>query len=168
MAVTVIATAKSATANSYVTLAETDTYFEGRLNATGWSGAATDDIKNRAIVMSTGRLEQEDYSSSVTDINQALKWPRNGITDEDGRIIDQDTVPKRIKEACQELALELLNDGVALKDTGLEGFENVKIGSLDVTPRLSRIAGTLPANVRRLLKLWRIGASELTVHVTRA
>lgn len=167
MAVTVIATPKSATANSYVTSAETDTYFEGRLNATGWSGD-TDDNKNRAIVMATGRLEQEDYAASVTDIDQALKWPRSGITDEDGRIIDQDTVPKRIKEACQELALELLDGGVTLIDTGLEGFVNVKVGSLDVTPRVSRIAGTLPANVRRLLDLWRIGSSGLTVHVTRA
>ncbi len=57
MAVTVIATAKSSSANSYVTLAETDTYFEGRLDVTSWTGAATDDIKNRAIVMATGRLE---------------------------------------------------------------------------------------------------------------
>lgn len=167
MAVTVIATPKGATSNSYVTLAESDTYFEGRLNATNWSDA-TDDNKNRAIVMATGRLEQEDYFAFVTDINQALKWPRGGLTDEDGRLIDDDTVPKRIKEASQELALELLGGGVKLIDTGLEGFVNVKVGPLDVTPRVSRIAGTLPANVRRLIELWHIGASNLTVHITRA
>jgi len=167
MAVTVIATAKSATANSYVTLAESDTYFEGRLDVTEWT-SVTDDEKNRAIVMATGRLEQEDYWGSVTDIDQALKWPRNGLTDEDGRLIDDDTIPSRIKNACQELALELLGGGVALIDTGLEGFINVKVGSLDVTPRVSRIAGTLPANVRRLLSIWHTAASDLTVHITRA
>jgi len=168
MAVTVVATAKSATANSYVTLAETDTYFEGRLNATGWSGAATDDIKNRAIVMSTARLEQEEYFGSPTDIDQALKWPRFSIVDSDGRLFDQDVIPAPVKNACQELALELLNGGVVLADTGLEGFVNVKVGSLDVTPRVSRRAGTLPQQVKRLLELWRTGSSELTIHVARA
>lgn len=60
-----------------------------------------------------------------------------------------------VKDALFELTLALINSELELKDTGLEGFKNVKVGPLDVTPRSSRRAGTLPQQVIRLLRgLW--------------
>ena len=59
-------------------------------------------------------------------------------------------MPKPIQEATYELALAILKDNTLLADTGLEGFENVSLSGLDVTPRF-REAGKLPANVLRLL-----------------
>ena len=47
MAATINATLKSATANSYVTLAEADSYFETVPDSTQWEDK-TDDAKNRA------------------------------------------------------------------------------------------------------------------------
>jgi hypothetical protein len=128
MAVTVVATAKATNANSYVSVADADTYFEGRLNASGWESSATADEKNRAVVMATNRLEQEEYHGTPTSSTQRLLWPRSGLSDDDGRSYDQDTIPRPVEEATYELALALLNGETELKDTGLEGFNRAKVG----------------------------------------
>lgn len=165
MAVTIEATAKSATANSFVTLAEATTHFEARLNVTDWTGAADDDIRNRALVTAALRLDQEEYKGLKSDADQALKWPRDGLYDEDGNSVDSDTVPQRIKDAQCELALFMLAEDL-LADSGLEAFENVKVGPLDVTPRHMRVAGELPANVRREVRWW-LTTSRSTVRLVR-
>ena len=64
---------------------------------------------------------------------------------------DSDEIPRQISEATYELALAIVKDNTLLADTGLEGFQNVKLGALDVTPRF-REGGTIPANVDRLLR----------------
>ena len=64
--------------------------------------------------------------------------------------------------------MALLKSEVTLGDSGLEGFENVQVGSLDVTPRASRQAGVLPEQVKRLLRgLWE-DTGSLTRPVYRA
>ena len=162
--VEIVATAKSETANSYVTLEAADVYFAARLNVTDWTGAETDD-KNRALVTATLRLDQEEYKGLKSDADQALKWPRDNIYDEDGNSVDSDAVPQRIKDAQCELALFMLAEDL-LADSGLEAFENVKVGPLDVTPRHMRVAGELPANVRREIRWW-LTTSRSTVRLVR-
>jgi hypothetical protein len=172
MAVSIDATAKGANANSYVTLAEAETYMEGRLDNATWDGESNDN-KNRALVMGTNvmgtnRLEQEEYEGVPTTSTQRLKWPRMGLLDDDGYSYDEDTVIRPIKEALYELALALINGELDLKDTGLEGFENVAVGPLNVTPRASRRAGHLPQQVIRLLRdLW-IPHGGISVPVVRS
>jgi hypothetical protein len=146
MAVTVVATAKATNANSYVRA----------------------DEKNRAVVMATNRLEQEEYHGTPTSSTQRLLWPRSGLSDDDGRSYDQDTIPRPVEEATYELALALLNGETELKDTGLEGFNRAKVGSLEVEPRHGREAGALPRQVLRLLDGLRIGSSGITVALARS
>ena len=166
MAVTVTATAKGTTSNSYVTLAEADAYFEGRLDVSEWDAATTDN-QNRALVMATNRLEQEDYFGTPTDSDQRLKWPRSGVWDSDGRVWDQDEVPRPVKEATYELALALTVGDLELKDTGLEGFRNVAVGALNVTPAPGFEGGRLPKQVLRLLEGLRVGYAGLNLRVDR-
>ena len=52
MAATITATLSSATANSYVTLAEANTYFETVPDSSTWTNK-TDDQKNRALIAAT-------------------------------------------------------------------------------------------------------------------
>jgi hypothetical protein len=77
--------------------------------------------------------------------------PRYGIYDADGNGYDNDEIPGNVEKATCELALALLKDTSMLADTGLEGFEQTKVGSLSVTPRASRKAGALPQHVKRFL-----------------
>jgi hypothetical protein len=143
------ATIGGASSNSYVTRAEATTYFGDRLDVDEWDDA-TNAQKDAALVMATLRLEQEDYVGSRADEDQNLKWPRMSVYI-DNVYQDSADIPRPIKEATYELALAILKDNTLLADTGLEGFESVKLGEMDVVPRF-RAGGTLPAEVTRLLR----------------
>ena len=131
--------------NTYGTEAEANAYFLQRVNAEDWDTAIDPEA---ALVSAARRLDQESFQGVRTDSTQAMAWPRTGATDEDGYAIASDAYPAALKRAQFELALALLSDDM-LAETGLEGFESVKVGPLDVTPRHGHKAGRLPANVRR-------------------
>jgi hypothetical protein len=148
MAATIITTVAGATSNSYVTLAEAETYFAERLNVSNWDDAASDDIKNRALISAARRLDQEGWAGLKYDADQALAWPRTGTYDRDGVLYASDAIPEPVTTAQLNLALAMLG-GDLLADSGLEGFINLKVGPIDVTPRLGAAAGGLPADVAR-------------------
>ena len=168
MAVTIVATAKATNANAYDTLANAETYIESRLGYATWDLAATtDDIKNRALRMATDLLESEEWMGTVTTSTQRLRWPRAGTVDADGWTYDADVVPRPIKEAMFEYALALVDGTFEVAPTGLEKFENVKVGSLDVTPRSSYKASKMPDHVRAIIAHLLASVSDIaarTVH----
>jgi len=177
MAVTVTTTVGGAGSNSYASVADGTTYFEGHPNEVTWTGAASDDARGRALIMATARIDQEDFvgqskrplaGSETTSATQALKWPRIGAVNAEGWTIDDDIVPEPVKKATMELALEILSGGVSLTDSGLEGFESIELGPLAVTPRHVRIAGALPAHVRRFLRPVLETPSALSFRIQRA
>ena len=151
---TIVETVGSATANSYVTDAEADTYFDERLNATAWTSETDADVKARALIMATRRLDQERYMGEKTTTGQALEWPRVWAFDKDGEEYDSAVIPTPVKHATFEMALRLLNDGNAdsLADTGMEEFKRAKVGEMEVERFAGFAAGQLPSNVRRIIQ----------------
>ena len=141
-------TVGGASANSYVSRTEANAYFADRLNDEVWE-AASNTTKDDALIMATLRLDEEDYVGTRASETQNLKWPRYGVYI-DGVYQASDDIPRQVKEATYEMALALMKDITYFEDTGLEGFENIKLGELDVTPRV-RSSGILPASVERLL-----------------
>jgi hypothetical protein len=153
MAVVIVATVGSASANSYLTLADAQTIIDGLVedaDVTAWASATTDQ-KNRALYTATQRLDRERYLGARATDTQALQWPRTGVRKPDTYIntyavgfpfrISTDyftdtEIPDQIKRAQVVLAVYLNNnpDGIGL--SGLEDYKNVKIGSIDVTPNL--------------------------------
>ena len=95
MAATIIATLKSATANSYVTLAEADTYFETAPESSTWDNK-TDDQKNRSLIAACRWIDSLVYEGDRCDDGQALKWPRDNYT-VDGVDLECGTIPNGIK-----------------------------------------------------------------------
>lgn len=168
MALTLDATAKGASANSYVTRAEADAYFDGRVNAAEWTASTvTAATKEQALVAATDRLEQEQYLGYKTTTTQRLKWPRTNVYDDDGTAYAEGVSPRPMKEACYEQALALLKDAKLLDATGLAAFDAVAVGPLNVQIRQPEASGKLPAQVQRLLRgLW-IGGSGI-VRLVRA
>jgi hypothetical protein len=149
------ATVGGAAANSYATQAAASLYFGDRLDATTWTGATTGD-KDSSLIMATLRLDTEDYKGAPMFFTQRLKWPRAWVYDHDGRLLTSSSIPQVIQQATFEYALALLKDPTLLGDSGLEGFINVKLGPLDVTPRVIA-AAALPAFIKRLIAPVRIG-----------
>lgn len=144
----IIATPGGATSNSYVTEAEADSYFAGRLNSDAWDDANADE-KEAALLMATRRIEVERFLGVRMDSDQALSWPRFGVTYDDW-LIPADEVPKQVKDAQCELALAMLQDDV-VADTGLEGFREVKVGPIEVTVNESFRSSRLNTVARQFL-----------------
>ena len=132
MAATITATLKSATANSYVTLAEADTYFETTPESSTWDNK-TDDQKNRALIAATRWIDSLIFEGDRCDENQALKWPRNNYH-VDRVELTCSAIPNNIKYAQYELARALANDTDAITGTtGKDGnFEEVRLGDIQV------------------------------------
>ena len=151
MAVTIDATAGGANANSYITLAEADTFVEAMISSSDVSKWTTgnDDTRNRALTAAAERLDRERFLGARATDTQARQWPRTGVSKPDTYVntyatgfpfrISEDyftdtEIPDQVKRAQIELAVYLKNnvDGISLG--GLEDFKSVKIGSLQVTP----------------------------------
>ena len=132
MAATINATIKSETANSYVTLAEANSYFETSPSSTQWDNK-TDDKKNRALIAATRWIDTLVFYGDRCDESQALKFPRTNYQ-VDGVELACSTIPNNIKYAQYELARALANDTDAITGTtGKDGnFSEVKLGDLQV------------------------------------
>ena len=132
MAATIDATIKGANANSYVTLAEANTYFETVPNSTHWDNK-TDDKKNRALIAATRWIDSFVYYGDRCDDGQALKFPRNNYQ-VDGVELACSKIPQNIKYAQYELARALANDTDAITGTtGKDGnIAEAKLGDLQV------------------------------------
>jgi len=140
-----------ATANSYITQAEADTYLDDRLNSAGWTAASSDD-QIRALLQATKLLDAlYDWNGYKTNAGQALQWPRYDVDDPDsgdsvfpriafrrGDWLDENTIHPFLKDAQAELALSLLGSAGTgadrLKDPDGEGISRFKLdGVLEVT-----------------------------------
>jgi hypothetical protein len=131
---TVVATAKSASANSYCTLAEADQYQDDRpAVSTTWANSSENN-KIRALLWSCKLMESlfwwNGYASTTT---QALGWPRMGLLERIDVSLDSDTVPDEVKNAQAEYARQLLVSNLAQdSDTESESIKSIKAGSIAV------------------------------------
>ena len=132
MAATVNATLKSETANSYVTLAEANTYFETAPEESTWDDKS-DDQKNRALISACRWIDTLNFLGDRCDNDQALKWPRNNYHVDNVELVCT-AIPKEIKYAQYELARALANDtDVITGNKGTDGtYEEVKLGDIEV------------------------------------
>ena len=151
MAVTIVATAGSASANSYLTLADANTIIEGLIaddDVAAWDGSPNDN-KNRALFTATIRIDRERFLGARATDTQALQWPRTGVRKPDTYIntyavgfpfrittdyFTDTEIPDQVKKAQAILAVYLNNNRDGLGLSGLEDFKNVQVGSVNVTP----------------------------------
>jgi hypothetical protein len=175
MAVSIDATAGGASANSYITLTEANTFVEAMISSTDvskWT-TGTDDTRNRALAAAAQRLDRERFLGARATDTQSMQWPRTGVRKPDTYVntfstgfpfrISEDyftdtEIPDQIKRAQIELAVYLHNntDGISLG--GLEDFKSVQVGSISVTPDKSGAIGAdrVPPMFERYLTSLRI------------
>jgi len=151
---TLTTTAGSASANSFCSVSEADSYFDTVLNATDWI-EATEDDKGRALIMATRFLDNlVEWKGVPTSSEQALKWPRRGVitrvSGTGGGMIQYyspitgggiytplqvelpwDEIPQFLKEATAEFARSLLaSDRVDERDSG--NISSIEIPGLTI------------------------------------
>lgn len=131
MAVEINATLSGLNSNSYVTLAEADSYFGARLHAASWTSAAND-AKAQALIMACRHIEscrlrvdrRVSTMFSPAQSDQVLSFPRLRDVDASGAYI----IPPRVRDAQCEEALALLAFGAeqerraALQAAGVTSF----------------------------------------------
>lgn len=111
-------------ANTYASLATVDSYCSDRAYE-AWTG--NDDIKNASILRGMAYVESFFYKGKKVASDQALKWPRSGMTDEDGYTVDEDAIPLNLKYAVSEAAFrEIQNPGTLQADL-TSGIKKEKI-----------------------------------------
>lgn len=135
MAITLTATVGSASANSYSTLAEANTYHDGHPYGSVWDTAAGGtDQKNRALITATKLLDTWfTWKGSVVGSTQALLWPRVAAVGPNGYEEPSDDIPTRIKDATAELARQLLaEDRTADNEAEVKGLKRMKVGSIEM------------------------------------
>ena len=132
MAATINANISGTNANSYVTLAEANIYFETVPDSSTWTNK-TDDQKNRALIAATRWIDSFIFYGDRCDNEQALKFPRNNYKVDDVELTCT-SIPNNIKYAQYELARALANDTDAITgSTGTDGnFSEVKLGDIEV------------------------------------
>lgn len=122
--------------NSYVSIADADTYFETRIDSANWV-AADDELKEQALVTATSLIDDNAWIGSAVSSSQALAWPRKNAIYYDDRLglqvtIAEDEVPSRVKTAIYEQALHLVdNEDVLMGQT--QTFESISVGSISLS-----------------------------------
>lgn len=150
MPLVLVDTAGSASANTYSSLADAETYMLARPFSAAWTAAA-DAVKNQALVFATMLLDRARWQgtkgiTSTGALTQALAWPRRYAptlefcaTDEVSDIdvvdvavgyYDATTVPTPIKRATVEIALGLIKAGST--DPYDQDVQRVKVKTVDV------------------------------------
>jgi hypothetical protein len=132
VAAVIDATLKGASSNSYVTLAEANSYFETVPDSLSWDDKG-DDQKNRALISATRFLDALNYYGKRCSETQALKWPRKDFTVDTVELVCT-LIPPEVKTATYELARALANNPSAVTgSTGTTGiYDEVEIGDLKV------------------------------------
>lgn len=144
--------------NSYVSLAEAESYFAERIDTDAWDTATAPD-KEKALITAT-RLIDDKYAfiGQVAATEQTLSWPRMGVAYPDPQRGTWEqpgstVVPSRVTRATLEQALHiLLNEN--LLDSSNQTFEKIQIGSIKLEDSASdfKAAPVMASQVNLLLK----------------
>ena len=122
--------------NSYVTVAQADTYFETRMDSGDWV-VSSDEIKEQALVTATQLIDDSAWIGSAVSASQDLAWPRTNAIYTDRRLglvitIAENEKPSRVKTAVFEQALHLIANEDLLGG-GTQTFESISVGSVSIS-----------------------------------
>ena len=116
-------------AESYISVANADTYHSNRGN-TSWTGTTA--AKEAALRKSTDYMMQvyrQRWQGRRVDADQVLDWPRYSVV-VDGFDVDYDAVPTAVQNACAEFALRALSADLLADQT--QGVLSKTVGPLSV------------------------------------
>lgn len=172
---TLDATVGGIAANSYSSLAQGETYIDTLVPSTlqdAWVNAGEDD-QTRALIMATRLLDTWfEWYGSITNLNQALLWPRRGVLRPGisegqvmsgavnpwhipfGTTLPENEIPQLLIDATVELARQLLaGDRIADSDTETQGISSLTAGSIALTFRAGITAKVIPDAVLSLVNM---------------
>lgn len=127
------ATVGGATANSFGTLTEANTYFDERPHSEVWVDG-DEDLNAAALIQATRIMSAaKPWTGTTADEDQALPWPRLGMVSLTGFPIPETIIPLNLKYATFELAIWLLQqDRLGSEDPLVTGIRRIKAGPMEI------------------------------------
>lgn len=166
MALTLIQTAGSTTANVYVTLADAKTYMEGYISAltSAWD-AVTDAERNEALVHATKQIDMHRLSGSkyYPYIEGETSYQPLHFPVEDDEYDGSPYIPAKVQEACAVQAAFLLRQGTAIQaamDLVQTGIKSQTLGKFSQEYTQGN-ASVLCQEARHLLSEWIITSKRV-------
>jgi len=155
-----------ASADSYLSVADADTYHSDRAN-TSWTG--TDEVKEIALRKATQYLDSTyNWIGKIYSTTQSLSWPRVGVLDRQGRDLEG-SVPQPIKNAIAELAMISLTLDLVSNTTSDDYIKREKVGPLETEYKDGAPAQTEYNFVARILSgLYTSKTTGSSIGLTRA
>jgi hypothetical protein len=161
----------AANSNSYADATDGDLYHEAHLYASSWTSASTA-TKEAALIMATRLLDAYFHYFGFKRLStQALQWPRRLCPDPDsdaniafpsgvvlpgGPYLSETAIPPALRDACCELARELIKldrtadpAGEGLKSFQLDGTLRAEFDPTDRPPVITDVVQTLLAKLGR-------------------
>lgn len=142
-------------ANSYLSVADADSYHADHSASASWT-AATTEQKEKALRLATQYLDARydgrwrGYQNTST---QALAWPRTSAVDNEGYVYDNDAVPQRLEDATAELALRVITGDTLYADqtkAARVASSSVTVGP--ISKSVSYVGGLDPAKKYPLIE----------------
>lgn len=154
---TVDATVGTDIANSYVLVADADSYFSASFGRGLWTSTSADDKATLVVNASRALDTYITWDGQKTSEAQSMEWPRTGAYDKTGREYASDAIPMPVKFATYELAYHILSNGGL--NFAEQTIDSVKVGPINVDfAKLSVDAG-IPKFVEALIS--HIGNSDV-------
>lgn len=138
-------------ANSYATVANADTFFEGQIYKDQWIRASAAQ-KAQALGMATSTLDTlVAWDGTKKDKDNALEWPRTGVFEKNGFSVSDTTIPAFLKEATYLTALSFLEDN-RREEYGDAGVDEITIEGINMKFNKTDRSGVLPHYVMMIVE----------------
>ena len=108
-------------ATSYASLTEAEAYMATLVHKDAWT-EATDPAKEAALQQATRLLDTLTWKGRKATAEQALAWPRTGVTDRDGYEVDPAAIPAVV--AYNRFAHDIDRLGIRF-ESFMEEFSNI-------------------------------------------
>lgn len=121
-----------ASATSYVSVADASDYYTPDTAAFATWDALTNDQQQYLLSWSTRVLDQKvEWRGCPSTDTQNLRWPRSGVRNRDGALIEDDVIPPQLVEIVCEMAKYLItNDPTTQQD--VEHLSRLKVDVIEI------------------------------------
>lgn len=139
-------------ADSYVSVAFADSYFEiDEAFAATWTAMTTAEKETR-LKWATRVLDQKvAWKGSKTTDTSSLRWPRTGVRDRDGNIIDTDEMPLQLKQVTCEVA-KFLETNNPTTSQGGDALKRIAVDVIEIEYQEGTSQPEAPPLINQLLR----------------
>ena len=138
--------------NSYVSVEEASDYLSLNIHVSQKWMALTLDQQQHLLSWATRYLDQQArWRGTMTYPSQSLRFPRTGVTDQDGTPLPPDVIPERLKEATIEMARFFLeSDRSAPRPQ--DGLKKLRVETIELVFKDDYTLPTVPPQLNLILR----------------